>query len=178
MKALQSEVDDRLLVEAAQKNPSRFAELYEYNFDRVYAFVAHRVVSREDAEDLTAEVFHQALASIGRFEWRGVPFVAWLIGIAAKLIAQRWQRAENAIQVTTDELEDIGMENDTERRTMLVQLVDALPPDQREVIVGRFINQKSIRDIAQQLERTEGAVKQLQFRALQTLRMRVRSARD
>jgi RNA polymerase sigma-70 factor (ECF subfamily) len=178
LKTLQSEVDDRLLVEAAQKNPSRFTELYEYNFDRVYAFVARRVVNREDAEDLTAEVFHQALVSIGRFEWRGVPFVAWLIGIAAKLIAQRWQRAENAIQVTTDELENIGMENDTERRTMLVQLVDALPPDQREVIVGRFINQKSIRDIAQQLERTEGAVKQLQFRALQTLRMRVRSARD
>jgi RNA polymerase sigma-70 factor, ECF subfamily len=178
LKALQNEVDDRLLVEAAQQDPSRFAQLYENNFDRVYAFVARRVVNREEAEDLTAEVFHQALATIGRFEWRGVPFVAWLIGIAAKLIAQRWQRAGNAIQVATDELEDIGMEDDTERRTMLVQLVDALPPDQREVIVGRFINQKSIRDIAQQLERTEGAVKQLQFRALQALRTRVRSARD
>ncbi len=172
----QCEVDDRLLVEAAQKDPSRFAELYENNFDRVYAFVARRVALREEAEDLTAEVFHQALASIGRFEWRGVPFVAWLIGIAAKLIAQRWQRAGNALDVSEDEVEDIGMEDDIERRTMLAQLVDALPLDQREVIVGRFINQKSIREIAEQLQRTEGAVKQLQFRALQMLRTRVRSA--
>jgi RNA polymerase sigma-70 factor (ECF subfamily) len=174
----QYEVDDRLLVEAAQQDPSRFAELYENNFDRVYAFVARRVANREEAEDLTAEVFHQALASIGRFEWRGVPFVAWLMGIATKLIAQRWQRAANALHVSEDEMEDIGMEDDTERRTMLVQLVDALPPDQREVIVGRFIDQKSISDIARQMQRTEGAVKQLQFRALQALRMRVRSARD
>lgn len=177
MKA-QCEVDDRLLVEAAQQDPSRFAELYENNFDRVYAFVARRVANREEAEDLTAEVFHQALASIGRFEWRGVPFVAWLIGIAAKLIAQRWQRAGKAIHVSEDEMEDIGMEDDTERRTMLVQLVDALPPDQREVIVGRFMDQKSISDIARQMQRTEGAVKQLQFRALHALRMRVRSGRD
>ena len=174
MKALQTEVDERLLVEAAQKDPSRFAELYENNFDRVYAFVARRVPLREEAEDVTAEVFHQALASIGHFEWRGVPFVAWLLGIAAKLIAQRWQRSENRQQIEAGDLEEIGMEDETERRTMLVQLIDALPTDQREVIVKRFIEQKSIRDIAQKLQRTEGAIKQLQFRALQTLRMRVR----
>ncbi len=174
MKALQTEVNERLLVEAAQLDPSRFAELYENNFDRVYAFVARRVPLREEAEDVTSEVFHQALANIGRFEWRGVPFVAWLLGIAAKLIAQRWQRLDNRQQIDADDLEDIGMEDDTERRTMLVQLIDALPTDQREVIVERFIEQKSIRDIAQKLQRTEGAIKQLQFRALQTLRMRVR----
>lgn len=176
MKAPQAEVDERFLVEAAQQDPSRFAELYENNFDRVYAFVARRVALREEAEDLTAEVFHQALASIGRFEWRGVPFVAWLFGIAAKLIAQKWQRSANNHQVAADDMEDIGMDDNTEQRAMLVQLVDALPNDQREVIIGRFIDQKSIRDIAQQLSRTEGAVKQLQFRALQTLRARVRNS--
>ncbi len=174
MKALQTEVNERLLVEAAQLDPSRFAELYESNFDRVYAFVARRVPVREEAEDVTSEVFHQALANIGRFEWQGIPFVAWVLGIDANLIAQRWQRYDNRQQVDADDLEDIGMEDDTERRTMLVQLIDTLPTDQREVIVERFIEQKSIRDIAQKLQRTEGAIKQLQFRALQTLRMRVR----
>ncbi len=174
MKSLQTEMDERLLVEAAQQDPRRFAELYENNFDRVYAFVARRVPLREEAEDLTSEVFHQALANVGRFEWQGVPFVAWLLGIAAKLIAQRWKHADDRRQIDAVDLEDIGMEDDTERRTMLVQLIDALPTDQREVVVERFIEQKSIRDIAQKMRRTEGAIKQLQFRALQTLRMRVR----
>ena len=58
---------------------------------------------------------------------------------------------------------------------MLFQLVDRLPLDQRLVIVRRFVDQKSVREIAQELGRTEGAVKQLQFRALQTLRTRMRS---
>jgi hypothetical protein len=75
--------DERLLIEAAQQDPSRFAELYEKNFHRVYAFVARRVRDRDEAEDVTAEVFHEALRSLGRFQWRGAPFAAWLLRIAA-----------------------------------------------------------------------------------------------
>jgi len=52
--------DERLLIEAAQNDPSRFAELYEGNFHRVYAFVARRVKDREEAQDLTADVFAPA----------------------------------------------------------------------------------------------------------------------
>ncbi len=179
MKALLNAVDEQLLVEAARKDPSRFAELYENNFDRVYAFVARRVALRQEAEDITSEVFHQALAGIGRFEWRGVPFIAWLLGIAAKVIAQRWQRSAKDLQVAADEeLEAFGADDDTERRAMLVQLLDALPPDQRQVIVARFMDQRSIREIADEMQRSEGAIKQLQFRALQTLRMRVRNANE
>ena len=93
MKALEYEVDnERLLIEAAQQDPTRFAELYESNFERVYAYLLRRVGSREEAEDLTADVFHQALVSIGRFEWRGRPFVAWLLGIAGNVLRDRWQR--------------------------------------------------------------------------------------
>src|SRR5437667_8434500 len=69
-KAAQSEADDRLLVEAAQKDPSRFGDLYEVNFARVYAFVASRVHDRDAAQDLTSDVFHKALANLSRFEWR------------------------------------------------------------------------------------------------------------
>src|SRR4030095_4374771 len=79
--------DERLLVEARKADPSRFADLYERNFDRVYAFVARRVGSRSEAEDLTAEVFHQALAHLRRFEWRGAPFRAWLPPSGAALRA-------------------------------------------------------------------------------------------
>jgi RNA polymerase sigma-70 factor (ECF subfamily) len=169
--------DERLLIEAAQHDPSRFAELYESNFHRVYAFIARRVHDRMEAEDLTAEVFHQALSNIARFEWRGVPFAAWLLRIAANTLADRWQRVSRNQEVQADVLEDTEAETeeDVERRVILSQLVDRLPADQRLVIVRRFIDQKSVREIAHELGRTEGAVKQLQFRGLQGLRDKARS---
>jgi DNA-directed RNA polymerase specialized sigma24 family protein len=85
--------EERLLIEAAQRNPGCFAELYERNFARVYAYVARRVGSREEAEDVTAEVFQQALVNLPRFDWRGVAFGAWLRRIAANTIADRWHAA-------------------------------------------------------------------------------------
>ena len=176
MKALGKEVDERLLIEAAQKDPARFAELYENNFARVYAFIVSRVRDRDAAEDLTAEVFHHALANLERFEWRGTPFVAWLFRIAANAMADRWQRtARESSDPAPQVSEDTGLE-DIEQRAMLFQLVDGLPEDQRRVVIQRFVEQRSIREIAEELGRSEGAVKQLQFRALETLRVRMRRA--
>ena len=176
MKALEYEIDnERLLIEAAQQDPARFAELYENNFERVYAFLLRRVGNREEAEDLTAEVFHQALASISRFEWRGRPFVAWLLGIAGNVLRDRWQRVTKQPELAVEPDEIPGAEDGTERRALLFQLVDGLPADQRLVIVRRFVEQRSIREIALELARSEGAIKQLQLRALQSLRSRMRS---
>jgi len=171
--------DERLLIQAAQSDPSRFAELYESNFNRVYAFVARRVKDREEAQDVTAEVFHQALRNLGRFQWRGVPFAAWLLRIAANALADRWQRAGREVPAGSAELEaEAGPAGviEIERRAMLFQLVDRLPEDQRTVVMRRFVDQKSIREIAQELGRSEGAVKQLQFRALETLREQARKS--
>jgi len=175
VRVLECETDERLLIEAAQRDPLRFAELYESNFERVYAFMAYKLRDRAEAEDLTAEVFHRALAGIHNFEWRGVPFAAWLLGIAAKVLADRWERLGKRQEVPVDELEQAGIDAAIEQRAMLFQLVDALPPDQRRVVLRRFIDQRSIREIAHEMGRSEGAVKQLQFRALQTLREHMRS---
>src|SRR5262249_1048016 len=100
--------DERLLIEAAQQDPRRFAGLYEHNFHRVYAFVVGRVHDRNEAEDVTAEVFREALMNLGRFEWRGVPFAAWLLRIAANTLADRWQRAARTPEVPVDSLEIAG----------------------------------------------------------------------
>lgn len=171
-KAVRTDADERLLVEAAQADPGRFADLYELHFERVYAFIARRVRNRQEAEDLTSEVFHHALQNLKRFEWRGVPFSAWLLRIAANAMADRWQRLARDQGELPPEPPDAAATEDIERRALLYQLVDALPPDQRRVVVARFVQEKSIRDLAQELGRSEGAVKQLQFRALQTLRAR------
>lgn len=164
------DASEQALVEAAKQDPSRFAALYEAHFGRIYAFVAHRVRDRSVAEDLTAEVFRHALASIGGFEWRGIPFAAWLYRIAANEIADHASKAaresgpRTLAEPTRDETEMV------EHRAMLYRRVDELPADQRRVLVMRFAEERSIREIAEALGRSEGAVKQLQWRALQTLR--------
>lgn len=173
MKAHDEEVDERLLVEAAQKDPSRFADLYEHHFDRIYAFIARRVRDRYEAQDLTSEVFHQALANINRYTYRGVPFSAWLFRIASNAIVDRSRRVNRERDVLMQQgPEDIQLQ-DSENHARLFQTVNGLPVDQRRVIEMRFAEQKSIREIAGEMNRTEGAIKQLQFRALQNLRARM-----
>jgi RNA polymerase sigma-70 factor, ECF subfamily len=164
------EAEERLLVEAAQKDPRRFGELYEQNFERVYAFVIRRVQNRAIAEDLTADVFHKALANIRGFDWRGIPFAAWLFRIAANVIADQWKRSAKEVVEDPPEMgAEMPME-DMHQRARLYRMVDSLPEDQRRVVRARFSEGKSIREIALELKRSEGAVKQLQFRALEKLR--------
>jgi RNA polymerase sigma-70 factor (ECF subfamily) len=173
---------ERALIEAAQRDAGRFADLYEAYFERVYAYIARRVRDRDAAQDLTADVFHLALKSLPRFEWRGVPFAAWLFRIASNEIADR---SKSLARRRTHESESIhdninadgragvaaGFEEE-ERRARLFKLVERLPRDQSRVIVMRFAEDKSIREIATALGRSEGSIKQLQFRGLQNLRAR------
>ena len=176
--------EESSLVEAAQKDPTRFGDLYEIHFELIYAFIVRRVRDRDTAEDLTSDVFYKALANLQNYEWRGAPFAAWLIRIAANVVADELKRSAGAklaareiwnpkdLQVTTAEpnLEAI------EPSDRLFRFVNDLPADQRRVIFERFVEQKGIREIAQQLGRTEGAVKQVQFRALQGLRKQMEVA--
>jgi RNA polymerase sigma-70 factor (ECF subfamily) len=162
--------DERFLIEAAQADPARFVELYERHFHRVYAYVARRASSRAEAEDITSEVFEQALSNLRRYEWRGVPFVAWLFRIAANALADRWKRTSRDAYDPPPDVPDGREAEDIERRAMIAQLVDRLPDAQRRVIEMRFADGKSLREIAAALDRSEGAVKQLQLRALENLR--------
>jgi RNA polymerase sigma-70 factor, ECF subfamily len=170
---------ERALIEAAQRDRSRFADLYEANFERVYAYVVRRVRDRDEAQDITADVFHLALKSLPRFEWRGVPFAAWLFRIASNEIADRSKRIakrrvqERAFQESDAGTEDASRIDEAERRGRLFGLVERLPRDQSRVITMRFAEQKSIREIATALGRSEGSIKQLQFRGLQNLRVRM-----
>ena len=171
-----TESEERLLIEAAQKDPSRFAELYEQNFHRVYAYIARRVRDRAEIQDLTAHVFHQALANLGKFKWKGSPFAAWLYRISANAIADQAKRRmrESGEQTETPSNTSTTMDLEVvERRARLFSAVDNLPEDQRRVILMRFADEKSIREIADVLGRSEGAVKQLQFRGLENLRNRL-----
>lgn len=187
MKGRRKRDDEQLLVAAAQKNLRRFADLYELHFHKVYAFVFARVANRPAAEDLTSHVFQQALAKLNEFQWRGAPFSSWLFRIAANAMADHFRRktGERTVEQTADPPESDSASHEPHgeaaveqaaRRGKLFSLVAALPAEQRRVIEMRFAEEKSIRDIARALRRTEGAVKQLQFRALENLRARMRDA--
>jgi RNA polymerase sigma-70 factor, ECF subfamily len=169
--------DERVLVEAAQRDPAEFEALYELHFERVYAFVASRVRDRATAEDVTSEVFHKGLANLPSYEWRGVPFAAWLLRIAANAIVDHAKRAAREFPSQDDPPEravPLDLQNSEiraiEHRAKLFRLVGRLPEVQKQVVYERFVEQRSIKEIAQRLGKTEGAVKQLQLRAVQNLR--------
>src|SRR5512132_2754762 len=124
------EDDERGLIEAAQRDPRRFSDLYQRHFDRVYAFIARRAGGRAEAEDLTAEVFHHALASLDRFEWRGAPFIAWLLQIARNALADRWQRTGREQGIPQPEQGEDETRVGVERRAVLAGLLSSLPKDQ------------------------------------------------
>ena len=160
------DLDERLLVQAAQADPARFVDLYERHFHRVYAYVIRRTRNREEAEDVTSIVFERALAHLPKFEWRGTPFFAWLYRIAANEIADRREaglrevrtspageaasagRAESVEPSIEQELEQAS------RRDCVERSIDELPADQRRVVLLRFFEERSIRDVARELQRT------------------------
>ena len=171
--------DEQLRVEAARMDPGQFAALYEANFERVYAFVARRVKGRAEVEDLTSDVFRRALSGLASYESRGAPFSAWLLRIAANAVVDRARRAgrrapsafDLALAREPSEPECV----DADTRARLFRCVAELPREQRRVIELRFAEERSMREIATALGKTEGAVKQLQLRALAALRKKIGS---
>jgi RNA polymerase sigma-70 factor (ECF subfamily) len=178
LKDVSSETDERILIEEAKRDRRRFGELYELHFERVYAFIGRRVEDRAAVQDLTADVFRKALEGLDRYEWRGVPFAVWLFRIARNTIANRRQRAARERNGADLEMREAPgstawASGPAEERAAVYRFVRELPDDQRRVIEMRFAEEKAIREIAEAMGRTEGAVKQLQYRAMQSLRERM-----
>jgi RNA polymerase sigma-70 factor (ECF subfamily) len=162
--------DDRALIEAAQADPALFIGIYERYVDRIYAWSSRRTRDRAAAEDITSQVFERALRAIRRFEWRGAPLGAWLFRIAANVLADHWRAHARDAHEAPPDAPDARELDDLDRRIALYRQVERLPELQQQVIRMRFVDGKSIREAAAALGRSEGAVKQLQLRALENLR--------
>jgi RNA polymerase sigma-70 factor (ECF subfamily) len=177
-KEVREDAEERLLVEAARQDPAKFADLYDLHFERVYAFVVRRLRDRDKAEDVTSEVFQKALANLKSYTWTGAPFVAWLFRIAANAVSDHFKRASREAVNSNDPPDPSGgpEQEAAEDQARLFRLVENLPAEQRRVVFGRFVEERSIKEIAQQLGKSEGAVKQLQFRALEKLRSQMEGA--
>jgi len=171
----------RVLVERARSG-DRLAleELYLLHFDRIYSYLHMSVGSRHDAEDLTTQTFVKMLEAIGRFQWRSVPFSAWLFRIAHNLAMdhfranRRWQPEEEVPEAAQ------GEESSAEEQalaslgqTSMLTLIERLSPEQRQVLTLKFVFRFSNAEAASILGKTEGAVKSLQHRALASLQRHV-----
>jgi RNA polymerase sigma-70 factor, ECF subfamily len=174
---------DEALVARAKRDRDAFGCLYDRYVEQVYQFIYRRVKDHTLAEDITARVFFRALEQLPRFEWRGIPFGGWLVRIAANLIhdhngdAQRHVSLREWTEDGTDmAASDPPMEEQYAVRqaaSVLWQAVSTLPMAEHQVVVYRFARDMSVREIATTMGRTEGAVKQLLFRAVKRLRQRL-----
>jgi RNA polymerase sigma-70 factor (ECF subfamily) len=173
--------DMRALVARAQGGDrDALEELYLLHFDRVYSYLHMSVGNRHDAEDLTMKTFVRMLESIGRFRWQSVPFSAWLFRIAHNLAmdhfraSRRWQPEEEVPEPegrAEDSAEDLAMAAIS--HASMLELIDGLSPDQRDVLTLKFVFSFSNGEAASILGKTEGAVKSLQHRALASLQKQI-----
>jgi RNA polymerase sigma-70 factor, ECF subfamily len=170
---------ERELVEAARVDREAFGKLYDLYFGQIYSYAYYRTRSRPDAEDVAAQTFQQALEHMGSYEWRGVPFVAWLYRITSNVIAGRHRRQlpeteldEAYGAVSGDpmpEQESLRLEQARE----LQAAVATLPASQQQAVLLKFAQGLRNREIGEIMGCSEGAVKQLLHRAMENLRSRV-----
>lgn len=182
-------LDDEALVERAKSVPEAFGALYERYVRAVYGFAFSKLRDTALAEDITSQTFLQALKALPRYQQRGVPIRSWLFRITANLIADRFRRpiaeqplaaahgwSENAESDEQVEIADPKAEADItawEQAQDFSALIAELTPEQRTVMRLRFAEGLPIAEIAQQMARSEGAVKMLMLRGLQNLRRRL-----
>jgi len=158
-----------------------FGLLYDHYNGTVFRFLYYRVGSHSLAEDLTSETFFRALRSMSGFKWQGRDFGAWLITIARNLVADHFKSGRYRLEVTTGDVldadrEDRGPEGSPEAAVVdhitnvaLLTAVKQLNPEQQECIVLRFLQGLSVAETAEVMGRSEGAIKQLQLRAVRAL---------
>lgn len=154
-----------------------FAALYDRYVDVVYRYVFFRVADKSLAEDLTSETFLRALRRIESFHWQGRDFGAWLVTIARNLVADHYKSGRFRLEVTTADILDADQAEEGPERGVLDALTSAavltavrqLGADQQECVVLRFLQGLSVAETAQIMNRKEGAIKALQYRAVRSL---------
>lgn len=169
-----------LVTRGQQGDREALEELYLIHFDRIYSYLHVSVGNRHDAEDLTTQTFLKMLEKIGSFKWQSAPFAAWLFRIAHNLAMdhfrsrRRWQPEEEVPEPRGEEepsaelaaMQTIGRES-------MLRLIDRLSPEQQQVLTLKFVFNLPNAEVAAILDKTEGAIKSLQHRALVSLQKQI-----
>ncbi len=170
--------DDEALERAVHGDPEAFSLLYERYVTRIYNYIFYRTGSPYDAEDLTERVFLRALGHIRTYNNRGIPFSAWLYRIAHNLVANWHRDNSRRKEVPLEDQKDLHQRIDhpelslvnSQEQEMLLNLIRRLPEDRQQLIILKFVEHLSNSEVATIMGRSEGAIKSLYHRTLQTLR--------
>jgi RNA polymerase sigma-70 factor, ECF subfamily len=167
-----SDVIRRIIKQAQRGDEQAISALYQTYVSAIYRYIAYRVGAEEDAEDLTAEVFVQMVRGLPRYKDTGAPFDAWLHRIAAARIADFYRRQNRRPQtVLSDNLPGTGplpeeRVQDQQDQSEMRQAVRQLSEEEQTVLILRFVERKSHREVAQIVGKSVSAVKSIQHRAL------------
>jgi RNA polymerase sigma-70 factor (ECF subfamily) len=176
-----------LVARAQDGDTTAFGEIYDRYVDQVFAYICRRVGNRDVAEDLVGDVFLRAYRRLSTFQWQGVDLGAWLMTIARNRVHDHFKSARFRLERPTDEVRDdvSPAPEDPERVTVardmaraLGAALERLKDDHREVIELRFVHDLSVAETAAILERSIGATKALQYRALRALAAEVQDHPD
>ncbi len=162
---------------AVKGDSSAFGKLYDHYQPKIYRFVLVKVSYREEAEDITHQIFLKAWTGMGSYRDFGFPFGSWLYRIARNQIIDYYRAKKPDVSIERTELEEIGIDyslHGSVAEKMEIErvkkAVGKLKPEYQDVIMLRFVEDVSIRDTALALEKSEGAVKLLQHRAIKELK--------
>jgi RNA polymerase sigma-70 factor, ECF subfamily len=166
-----------LLALAQQGDGEAFGQIYDAYVAQVYRYLYYRVGSQPLAEDLTSETFLRALRRIDSFSWQGRDICAWFITIARNLVTDHYKSSRFRLEVSTADMLDADRaDNGIEQEVLdnldneaLLAAVRRLKPEQQECVVLRFLQGLSVAETAAVMGRSDGAVKQLQLRAVRAL---------
>lgn len=169
---------DSELVAMAKEDKEAFGVLYERYVTKIYNYIYYRTSNHQDAEDLTAKVFYRAMNHIENYVDRGVPFQAWLYRIAHNLVANFHRNQGRRKIIPLDDYVAHTLRSDApdkqaeqnEAEEHLMQAIRRLPDERQQLLLLKFIEQKSNAEIGEIMGRTEGAVKSLYHRTLLALR--------
>jgi RNA polymerase sigma-70 factor, ECF subfamily len=169
-----------LVARGQQGDRDALEELYLIHFDRIYSYLHVSVGNRHDAEDLTTQTFLKMLEKIGTFKWQSAPFSAWLFRIAHNLAMdhfrsrRRWQPEEEVPEPPGEEEPSAELEAmQIIGRESMLKLIDRLSPEQQQVLTLKFVFNLPNAEVAAILDKTEGAIKSLQHRALVSLQKQI-----
>jgi RNA polymerase sigma-70 factor, ECF subfamily len=166
--------DEQLIKSAKSGDKAAVSQLYERYVDRIYRYVAYRVPI-DDAEDLTAEVFVKMVEGIKSFEYTGAPFESWLYRIASARIADFHRlRARKPLGDMDDNISDSSPQPeehlmDEQEQKLVREALLMLDADDQELLILRFVERKSHKEVAEILSRNEAAIRTAQHRALKKL---------
>lgn len=167
---------ERLVRRAATGRSDAAADLFAEFHPRVYRYALGKLRSHADAEEVAAETFARVVEKLDRFRWRGGGFEAWIFRIAANLVVDR-VRGRDRTALDIEMLENIGDPSTPEESAIaseevreMIAALERLSEDQREVLLLRFAGGLDAATIGRTMGRKANAVRQLQFRALTSLK--------